>query len=135
MTSSNFLLKYMSSSCLAATWKRSKLSLTPSFRSRFSARCLVHQRWCKGAYQCISSCMTFSMPWCLLDLMPTSLPSPTTCIRTSLKNHPQLSLFSLSTKENAKGTSLLFAPQDMAMRSVPCYLPIKNVPSMEKTRW
>jgi hypothetical protein len=33
----------------------------------------------------------------------------------------------------AKGTSLLFASHDMAMRSVPRYLPFKNVPSMEKT--
>ena len=58
------------------------------------------------------------MPWCLSDMTSTSLPGPTTCIQTSLKNHPQLSLFSFSTKANAKGTNLLFASQDMAIRSV-----------------
>jgi hypothetical protein len=57
----------ISRKCLSSSWhhaitKRSKLSLTPSFRSRFSARCRVHHRWCIGGYPSICSHTTLSMP-------------------------------------------------------------------------
>ena len=74
-----------------------------------------------------------NIPWCLSDITPTSLPGPMTCIRTSRKNHPQLSLFSLSTKANARGTSALSASHAMATKSVPMYLTKRNVPSMDNT--
>jgi hypothetical protein len=91
----------------ATSLNRGKLSFIPSFRSKFLASCQVHQRWCKGAYLKICSCTTLSMAWCLSDMTPISLRGPMTCIRTSHKNHPQLSLFFISTKAKAKGTNAL----------------------------
>lgn len=54
------------------------------------------------------------------------------CVMEYSMNHPQVSLF-FSTSPNAKGTSLLFVSTDMEIRSVPCYLPRRNVSLMEKT--
>ena len=78
-------------------------------------------------------CTALSIPWCLSEMTQTSLPGPTTCIRTRRKNHSQLFLFSFSTKANARGTNALSASQEMATKSVPMYLPNKKVPSIENT--
>src|SRR5690349_9582608 len=66
-------------------------------------------------------------------MTPTSRPGPTTWMRTSRKNQDQLSLFSLSTKANAKGTSALSALHDMATNNVLLYFPSRKVPSIEST--
>ena len=128
---SSFSLKNCTSFWRQRSSDRAKLSLSLSFLNKFSARCRVHQRWCKGAYPGIYYYTALSIPWCLSEMTQTSLPGPTTCIRTRRKNHSQLSLFSFSTKANARGTNALSASQEMATKSVPMYFPNRKVPSIE----
>jgi hypothetical protein len=52
---------------------------------------------------------------------------PTTYIQTRSKNQAPLSLFSLSTKSNVKGTNALPASREMATNSVPSYFPSRKV--------
>jgi hypothetical protein len=48
-------------------------------------------------------------------------------------NHSQLSSCSEGTKANATGNTLSFEEWAITTISVPLYLPVKNVPSMDKT--
>ena len=89
----------------------------------------MHHRWTRGGNPSIWSFTQFKRPRCRSEIIQTCLEGPSTLSRTSLINHDQLSLFSLSANANATGTSWPSGSTATAIISVPLYLPVKNVPS------
>ena len=81
---------------------------------------------------CMSS-MACRIPLCRSYITQTLGTSVTTICFSLSKNQYQLSPDSFSTKAMARGTSWLLPVAAIAVRIVPLYFPVRNVPSMHMT--